>query len=398
MNYLRPLLFFFATMLVAAACKQQQKITQISTESQPEIARDTIPVIPDFWITQKGDTLYTLAQEVALEIYRVMKDTVTIIGVGDIMMGTNFPSEKYLPGNMGIDLWAEVSDTLRQADITFGNLEGVILNEGGDQKKCNNPKLCYLFRTPESYLINLKNAGFDLVSLANNHAGDFGTLGRSSTKDALDSVGISYAGLLEVPYAIIKKDGMKYGMVAFSPNVGTVSIHDIDRARSLVTLLDSITDVVIVSFHAGAEGSKHQQVTRETEMFYGENRGNVYAFAHDMIDHGGDVILGHGPHVSRAIDLYKDRFIIYSMGNFCTYGRFNLQGANGIAPIVKIETDAAGKFLKGQIIPVYQSGAGGPKFDPKKRAINIIRNLTEKDFPEINLLIDDSGFITYIEN
>ena len=162
--------------------------------------------------------------------------------------------------------------------------------------------------------------------------------------------------------------------------------------------MSKVSDVVIVSFHGGAEGRNHQHVTRKTEKFYGENRGNVYEFAHAMIDAGADIIFGHGPHVTRAVDIYKDRFITYSMGNFCTYGRFNLRGVNGIAPIVKIETNSEGKFLQGQLIPIYQPGAGGPKIDPKKRAISVIRELTKKDFPESNLLIDDSGFITYLNH
>lgn len=381
------------------ACKPRQVISTLPDISEEEaVVIDSTLLVPSYWITAQHDTLYSLTEEVKVGLSRVIKDTLTLIGVGDIMMGTNFPAAHYLPGNDGRDLWVEVSDTLKQADVTFGNLEGVILNSGGDQKKCNNPKVCYLFRSPESYLTNLKEAGFDVVSLANNHAGDFGQPGRSNTMRSLDSLEINYAGLLSVPTTMFMIDGMKYGVAAFSPNVGTASIHSLDQAIAYVEYLDSLTDVVIVSFHAGAEGSKHQRVTRKTEMFYGENRGNVYEFAHLMIDHGADVIFGHGPHVSRAIEVYRDRFITYSMGNFCTYGRFNLRGANGVAPIVKIRTNAEGKFLDGQLISIYQPGAGGPKIDPKKRAISLIRELTIKDFPESNLLIDDSGFITYLNN
>ncbi len=377
------------------ACKSQKVVSTLPVEKESESVDSTL-LVPKYWITESLDTLYSLDEEVEIGLKRVIKDTLTLIGVGDIMMGTNFPSERYLPGNNGKDLWLEVSDTLRQADVTFGNLEGVILNEGGDQKKCRNPKVCYLFRSPESYLDNLVEAGFDVVSLANNHAGDFGQPGRENTMKSLDSLGIKYAGLLSVPTTIFMVDGMRYGMVAFSPNIGTISIHNEEKAKELVEHLDSLVDVVIVSFHAGAEGSKHEHVTRKTEMFYGENRGNVYEFAHMMIDHGADVIFGHGPHVSRAIEIYNERFITYSLGNFCTYGRFNLRGVNGIAPIVKIETSSEGKFLQGRLIPIYQPGAGGPKIDSKKRAISRIRELTKKDFPESNLLIDDSGFITYL--
>lgn len=384
---------------IAIGCKPQRNITAVTQAPKPkqEIIKNSIPIPPKYYLTLENDTLYSLGAELEIEMSKVYKDTVSIIGVGDIMMGTNFPELRYLPGNDGRDLWSDVSDTLSQADVTFGNLEGVILDEGGDQKECKNPKVCYLFRTPESYLTNLTNAGFDVMSLANNHAGDFGNPGRTNTIESLDSIGIEYAGLLEAPYVTFKRNKMRYGMAAFAPNKGTVSIHNIERAKSIVAHLDSICDVVIVSFHGGAEGSKYEHVPRETETFYGENRGNVYEFSHTLIDAGADVVFGHGPHVTRAIDLYKERFIIYSLGNFCTYGRFNLRGVNGIAPIIKVYTNHQGKFLKGEVIPIRQFGAGGPKIDANNAVIKKLQELTKKDFPEINLMIDDSGFINYLD-
>jgi hypothetical protein len=92
-----------------------------------------------------------------------------------------------------------------------------------------------------------------------------------------------------------------------------------------------------------------KHITCKTEIFLGENRGNPYEFARMAIDAGADVVLGHGPHVIRAIDVYKGRFIAYSLGNFATYGRFNLSGSNGIAPIIEIDVDNNGKFLRGKI-------------------------------------------------
>ena len=314
------------------------------------------------------------------------------------MMGTNFPEDHYLPPHNGRHLFAEVDSILRSTQVTFGNLEGVILNEGGSPKNCKNPKLCYLFRTPEVFVENLVQAGFTVMSTANNHAGDFGEEGRINTMKVLDSVGIAHAGLLNKPQAMFKVKGMRYGFAAFAPNNGTVSIHDIEGAAAIVAGLDSLNDIVIVSYHGGAEGKKYQRVTRETEYFYGENRGNIYAFAHALIDAGADVVFGHGPHVTRAIEVYKERFISYSLGNFCTFARFNLKGENGIAPIIKLYIDHQGRFLKGRIIPVLQEGQGGPKIDPEGRAILKNRELTEKDFPEAPLTIEETGIITYIDD
>jgi poly-gamma-glutamate capsule biosynthesis protein CapA/YwtB (metallophosphatase superfamily) len=161
----------------------------------------------------------------------------------------------------------------------------------------------------------------------------------------------------------------------------------------LVRKLDSLADIVIVSAHIGAEGKKHQHITKQTEYFLGHNRGNPYEFARLVIDAGADVFFGHGPHVTRAVDVYKDRFIAYSLGNFATYKRFNLSGPNGVAPIIKVFVDKEGKFVYAKVFPVYQTKQHGPKPDPENRALDIIRTLTASDLPELKITITGQGII-----
>ena len=248
---------------------------------------------------------------------------------------------------------------------------------------------------PERYAGALRVAGFDILSLANNHFGDFGQASRRRTMELLDSLEIEYAGLIEKPWAIFTKDSVVYGFCAFAPNAGTVSITDIPGAEALVRFLKDSCDIVIASFHGGAEGAEYQHVTRKEEIFYGENRGNVYEFAHRLIDAGADIVFGHGPHVTRAVEVYNERFIGYSLGNFCTYGRFNLSGPNGIAPVIKVNVDVTGKFLSARIIPVFQIYNGGVRVDPDKRVIRKIQELTAMDFPESVIDISDDGEIKY---
>jgi len=326
----------------------------------------------------------------------VVEDTlkqegIRIIGVGDMMLGTNFPSESYLPPNDGKDLLAEVTPILSSADLTFGNLEGVLLTGTGQAKKCSDPTKCYAFKSPDHYVNYFKDAGFDVLSIANNHVGDFGDTGRSNTVRLLEEVEIHFAGLHNYPYSIFVKDSITYGFCAFAPNTGTVRITDYDTARAIVQYLDSLCDIVIVSFHGGAEGAKYNRVTRKTELFLGENRGNPYEFARVVIDAGADIVFGHGPHVVRAVDLYKGRFIAYSMGNFATYGRFNLKGPNGLAPIIEVEVDKEGKFLKGKIYSAIQVGEGGPTLDPENAALKEIIRLTQLDIPEAELVFNEDG-------
>jgi poly-gamma-glutamate capsule biosynthesis protein CapA/YwtB (metallophosphatase superfamily) len=326
------------------------------------------------------------------------KDTITVIGVGDMMMGSNYPDKSKLPPQDGILLMKEVEPILKNADVTFGNLEGVLLDEGGIAKTCRNPKVCYVFRTPEKYAQNLSNAGFDVMSLANNHSGDFGDVGKRSSIRALENADIKQAGQTNKPYVIFERQGIKFGLAAFAPNTGCPSINDLPEAKKIIQHLDSIVDIVIVSFHGGAEGPQHEHVPRKDEIFYGENRGNVYRFAHQLIDVGADIIFGHGPHVTRAIEVYKNRFIAYSMGNFCTYGGINVSGINGLAPIVKVFTNASGKFFQAHITSTKQSFYAPVVIDPQKQVLKRIQQLTKQDFPGSKIEINDFGWVRLSAN
>ncbi len=320
----------------------------------------------------------------------------TITGVGDIMLGSSYPSPKFLPAfDNPLLLIGDLADTLAASDITFGNLEGSFLNSGDPVKKCRDTTICYLFRMPEHYAAALAASGFDMISLANNHTGDFGQDARKRTMELLDSLGIASAGLLEHPYSFVKKDSILYGFCAFAPNAGTVSITDTVYASKIVRMLADTCDLVIVSFHGGAEGAEFQNIPKTEEIFHGENRGDVYKFAHCMIDSGADVVFGNGPHITRALEVYKDRFIGYSLGNFCTYGKFNILGPNGIAPVIKLKVDSTGKFLSGRIIPVFQTKTEGVRIDPGKRVIKKIQDLVTADFPDAEIEVSENGNINY---
>jgi cell wall-associated NlpC family hydrolase len=328
----------------------------------------------------------------SLKSYSQDTVNVSIIGTGDIMLGSNYPSEAKLPVNDGKDLLRNVRTILQSADLTFGNLEGCFLNSGGTRKSCNSG--CYYFRMPDRYVERLLDAGFDVINIANNHIGDFGQQARTNTVKVLKEAGLAYAGLKDIcETSEFEINGVKYGFCGFSPNNGTVKITDLAYAKKIVAGLDKTCDIVIVSFHGGAEGPKNNRVTRKTETFYGENRGNVYEFAHAVIDAGADVVFGHGPHVVRAAELYKDRFIIYSMGNFCTSGDFSINGISGYAPVVKIYTDKKGVFRNGQIFSALQKDKTGPVIDETNAAAKEIKRLTELDFPETQLNIFDDGRI-----
>ena len=347
--------------------------------------------------TQKVKIVF-LGILLSLPFLGMTQKTVSIIGVGDIMMGTNYPETPagaYMPADSGKYLFSDVTPYFKTADIVFGNLEGVLLTSGGSPKKCVNLDVCYTFRMPEYYVKNLTNAGFNLMNVANNHSHDFGRDAALNTLKVLDGAKIHCAGLEnEREYALFEKNGVKYGFCGFAPNNGTVNLNNYDKVRELITYLNPLCDILIVSFHGGAEGAQHNHVTRQKETFLGDNRGNVYEFAHLCIDLGADVVLGHGPHVPRAVELYKDRFIAYSLGNFCTPYKVNRNGNGGYAPIIKVITDTSGRFISGELKSATQPDRIGPRYDTEKICIKEIQRLTAEDFPNGELNISPDGIIT----
>jgi hypothetical protein len=326
-------------------------------------------------------------------------ETVTVVAVGDIMMGSDFPTPLLHPALVpgapaDAVLDDRLLDILRGADLAVGNMEGTLFDGTGPHKTCNDPSACYVFRSPEHYAAILADAGFDLMALANNHSGDFAEAGRDATAAALARHGIGSAGIdapgMRTATATLE-GGYRVGFVAFAPNWGTLPIADIPRAARLVADLSETHDLVVVGFHGGAEGRGYTRVPRTTEMFLGENRGDVFAFSRAMVDAGADLVVGHGPHVPRAVEVYRERLIAYSLGNFWTYGRMNIRGLGGVGPVVEATMAPDGDLLAARIHGTRQVDRGVPRFDPSNEAARVIADLTAADFPEVPLEFAPDG-------
>jgi poly-gamma-glutamate capsule biosynthesis protein CapA/YwtB (metallophosphatase superfamily) len=313
----------------------------------------------------------------------------TLAAVGDMMLGTDFP-ENTLPDDDALSFFDSVTPSLQAADVTFGNLEGVLQDGGEPVKQCKNPKVCFLFRSPARYATYFRLAGFDALSLANNHARDFGEVGRSSSMAALDAAGIHHSGR-EGTTASWIANGRRVALVAFAPNVGSNQLNEPETAKALVTELAAHNDVVIVSFHGGAEGTGAEKLPFAREIFVGEDRGNVVEFARAMVDAGADIVLGSGPHVVRAMELYHDRLIAYSLGNFATYYGISVEGIRGIAPILQVTLDEEGKFVSGHVESTIQLRPAGPSPDPANGVVTLLRSLTAEAFPDGELDIREDG-------
>ncbi len=315
---------------------------------------------------------------------------ITVAAVGDIMMGTDYPFPK-LPKKDGRFLFEEPKRILRRADIVFGNLEGPLC-EGGSPTKKVKDRESYVFRTPTRYGKNLVDAGFNVVSLANNHVGDFGYKGMSSTKKVLEAAGIKYSSKTgEVAEFEIK--GLRIGLAAFSFGPPPRSIVFPEKALEEIDLLSKKYDLLILSVHGGKEGETALRTENEFEYYLDEPRGNLIQFAHEAIERGADLILVHGPHVPRAIEIYQDRLVAYSLGNFCTYRGMSLDKEKGYAPLLWVELGENGEFVKGRIFSFIQIPPGVPKRDEEERAWALIKKLSQEDFPETSPFFDASEAI-----
>jgi hypothetical protein len=318
---------------------------------------------------------------------------IVVTAVGDVMLGTTFPDDNgdMLPPNDGADLLKEVTPLLRRGDVVFGNLEGP-LTEGGESLKCKGKPLgrCFAFRVPTRYGAHLKGAGFNVMGLANNHAMDFGLEGRTSSRQTLDAQGIAHTGELgDVAHFTAK--GSRIGVIAFATYPGAYNLLDFESSLESIRQARRDCDILIVTFHGGGEGAARQHVLPGDETFLGEDRGDLRRFAHAAIDAGAQMVIGSGPHVVRAMEIYQGKLIAYSLGNFATYGPFNLSAENGLSLVLEAHLAPDGSFLHGQVYPVKQEKPGGPKLDPTMSVLAILRDLSVEDFPQTAVAVGPRG-------
>ena len=310
---------------------------------------------------------------------------------GDIMMGTTYPTSR-LPEKDGAHIFDDPREVLVSATLTVGNLEGAISDGGRCTKKAGPHS--YAFRTPVSYARLLTEAGFDYMCMANNHSNDFGPEGLSDGEKALDAQGIGYSGVKgRREWAVVERDSVRFGLCAFGHNSYTLKHTDLKKVESILDTLRKCSDVIVVAFHGGAEGSDKGHLPYGPETYLGENRGDLRKFAHFCIDHGADVVYGHGPHVTRCVEVYNGRFIAYSLGNFCTPYGINTSGVCGYAPVVTVRILPDGTFIDGKIHSFIQKYGQGPKKDPKGIVASHMKALSDEDVPESEARVLQDGTI-----
>ncbi|WP_204104509.1 MULTISPECIES: CapA family protein [Spirulina sp. CCY15215] len=361
--FLRTLFCTFSFIL-GVGYSAVQEANELSEESTVRLIADNIPDFP-------------------------RPDRLRIKAVGDIIPGTNYPYNRLHPRKE--ELLAEVEPLLDEAEIVFGNFESTLTNATVSAKQMGSG-LVFAFRTPPDYSNLLKEAGFDVLNIANNHSLDFGDRGFQDTVANIEKAGIKAIGEKDkIVYTY--HEGAKIAWLGFSYFPHQNSILNLPKSLALVQKAEANADIVIVSIHAGAEGTAAMHVRDRTEYFYGENRGNLVQFSRSAIDAGADLILGHGPHVPRSLELYRHKLIAYSLGNFLGYKTLSNKAELGYSLVLEVELDDRGDFLSGQIHPVRLQKNGIPQPSDRGETIQLIQRLTQSDFPHTPLTITPEGQI-----
>jgi hypothetical protein len=335
--------------------------------------------------------------------------------VGDINLGTATLPDG-IPPDSGRGLLGPARPSL-SGDLVVGNFEGVLADTGTStkciikapprkQRKRAKPRPppppvvrpnCYAFRTPTMLAPRLTEAGFTHLNLANNHANDLGGVGRESTEKILDSLGLQrYGPLGQIAIDTVRHEDSvtTVGLIGFTTYPFAYDLLNIERSAAVVDSIRPLVDLLIVTFHGGAEGARAVRTGEAAESLGREPRGDLRRWARAVIDAGADAVIGHGPHVLRGMEFYHDRLIAYSLGNFLTYRGFNLSGPLGITGVLQLEFAADRSLRRARLIPMVQLPGQGPAPDPGRAAIDLVRELSSQDFGPTAARIAKSGEIS----
>ncbi len=321
-----------------------------------------------------------------LEI-RTPYPVLSIVNVGDIMLGNHTLS--YLKRYGLVYPFINTRSILESADITIGNLEAPFTKTGKPFEKK------YTFKVPPEYAGSLKEAGFDVVTLANNHICDYGVESLENTIRTLDSINISYCGagsnLSEARKpAIIDNNGFKTAVFGYSMTYpsefwatdtsGGTCYPQWNMMQNDIQKSDSLVDVVVVHFHWGSELSNYPKEYQKE-------------WAHLAIDSGADLVIGHHPHVLQGMEIYKNRLIAYSLGNFS----FSSYNSNATESVILQTYFSTFGFLYGKVIPIFVNNievAFQPTILSGEDADTVIAHLRKFSIPlNDHQILYKSGFI-----
>jgi len=302
-------------------------------------------------------------------------EEVSLVAVGDISYSREV--ERIVKKQNDINYpFLKIRDYLKSADLVFGNLETPI-TQGPEI-----PDFEMIFRSNPGTEQALKQAGFSIFSLANNHTPNFGEKGLKDTFNFLGSAGIKYVGAGQNEQeayqpVYVEKRGIKFAFLAYndidvvpayygaSANRFGTAFMRIDKMTEAVKEAKQKADFVIVSMHAGIEYAR-------------KPNNSQINFAHAAIDAGADLVIGHHPHVVQTLEKYKGKYIFYSLGNFVFDQPQSEETKEGLAIKIYFAKNGINKI---SLLPVVMENLAQPEMVNKNEADKILQRL---NYPQAN--------------
>ncbi|HEV7991432.1 MAG TPA: CapA family protein [Gemmatimonadaceae bacterium] len=409
MNHKRALAFVVALIVACAPPRVPEPTTPRvpPTPSRTEAGaarRDSARVVPR---DDRGDSSRSPARAVARRAtrpnartdtlaVRTLRAPVRVCAGGDVTLGTNLdpgwarPAAAKLRARFQRDdapasLIAPLRPLVADAELVLVNVESAI-GAGPTPTKCGPRSTnCFAFRAPISSapaLRSLAPKGTVIGNIANNHARDAGSEGRDSTIVALTRAGVVITGADSAATVVPTRGGDSIAVLGFYTSDSTPDARDTAAVRRLVARAADRYPAVIVTMHLGAEGQKAQRTLDAPERYLGIDRGNPVAFAEAAVRGGATLVIGHGPHVLRAVE-WRDRgaLIAYSLGNLLTYGPFRLREPMNRGAVLCTTIDTSGRARDAELRPTMQLVPGVMEMDSSGRALALVDSLGQLDFP-----------------
>lgn len=338
---------------------------------------------------------------------RALREPVRVCAGGDVTLGTNLDTAwlrvasarlrtRFNQSDEPAALLRPLRPLVSDAHVVLVNVESAI-GEGATPSKCGpRSKNCFAFRAPVSSAAALRSlaaSGHSVVgNIANNHARDAGREGRDSTIAYLARAGVKVTGADTIATAVPTPAGDTIGVLGFYTSDSTPDARDTAVVRRLVERATARYPAVIVTMHLGAEGRDAQHTSDAPERFLGIDRGNPVAFAEAAVRGGAALVIGHGPHVLRAVE-WRDRgaLIAYSLGNLLTYGPFRLREPANRGAVLCATIDRNGRARDAELRSTMQLAPGVMRRDVHARATVLVDSLGRIDFPETAARVERDG-------
>jgi hypothetical protein len=337
---------------------------------------------------------------------RALRAPVRVCAGGDVTLGTNLDTAwsrvatRLLRTRFGrrddpATLLTPLRPLVADAELVLLNVESAI-GQGPSESKCGPRSTnCFAFRAPPASAPALRalHRGATVIgNVANNHSRDAGSAGRDSTIVALMRAGVVVTGADTLATPVRTAGGDTIGVLGFHTSDSTPDARDTATVRRLVARAADRYAAVIVTMHIGAEGRGAQRTVDAQERFLGADRGNPVAFADAAIRGGASLVIGHGPHVLRAVE-WRERgaLIAYSLGNLLTYGPFRMREPANRGAVLCTTLDQLGRPREAELRSTLQLAPGVLQADVSARAAALVDSLGRLDFPRTGARVGPGG-------